>query len=252
MDLIQGSIPGVMYGRYEADWAGKPGRRPSDSLETVSDVYVTNSRLTDVFSVSGAFGKLIPALGCRARQNLTQEETAARTELPEELAEELEAAEPLVPAEISLFDFSGEGVQRWALVLTHDTLFRVQENVDLCIRLRTPDGESLAERFADPERFRWSYQVDGVFYPFSHVGAVDGALLLRRDVRPSGSSSGNREREVLYRHLCGSLQPITETITLGELSVPPAAGSRSRFDLRRQQRARRGRLSAVRRHGVPV
>lgn len=225
MDLIQGSIPGV-YVPAGTKLIGQENREDARQIlfETVSDVYVTNSRLTDVFSVSGAFGKLIPALGCRARQNLTQEETAARTELPEELAEELEAAEPLVPAEISLFDFSGEGVQRWALVLTHDTLFRVQENVDLCIRLRTPDGESLAERFADPERFRWSYQVDGVFYPFSHVGAADGALLLRRDVRPSGSSSGNREREVCTVICVEALQPITETITLGELSVSSSCG----------------------------
>ena len=214
MNLIAGTIPGVyvpsgtrLIGRNEEDGRQIP-------FETTSDVYVTSARLTDVFSASGSFGRLIPALGARKRRELPGE---AAAHAPEEGA----ASEPPVPEEIPLFDFSGGGVERWALVLTHDTIFRVQENAELCLRLRSPAGEDLSAVFADPERFSWSYLVGERFLPFSRAEAADGTLRLYRDAPDGQETLDAPDCTVICVE---ALSPVLENITLGELSVSSRCG----------------------------
>lgn len=208
MNLIAGTIPGVyvpsgtrLIGRNEEDGRQIP-------FETTSDVYVTNARLTDVFSASASFGKLIPALGARKRRMLPGEAA-------EPLAEE-DGAAPAAPEEIPLFDFSGDGVQRWALLLTHDTIFRVQENAELCLRLRGPAGEDLSALFADPERFVWSYLVGERFLPFSRAEAADGMLCLFREAPDEQEDRKEPDCTVICVE---ALSPVLENVTLDELSV---------------------------------
>lgn len=216
VELIAGSVPGV-YVPAGTRLIGQDSREDARQIlfETVSDVYVTNSRLTDVFSASGTFGRLIPALGCRPRQELIEEERESRSELEEFLGEEPDRS---VMQEIPLFDFSGEGVERWALLLTHDTLFRAQENVELCVRVNTPEGESLASFFADAERFRWTYQTGGVFYPFAGVEERDGVLVLRRGALPE-TAAAEGEPGACTVICVEALRPITEAVTVGELAL---------------------------------
>ena len=79
MNLIEGSVTGVqvpagtrLIGQEDTEDARQI------FFETVSDLYVTGAKLTDVFQASGTFGKLLPVRGCRPRQELPG--TAAREE----------------------------------------------------------------------------------------------------------------------------------------------------------------------------
>ena len=85
-----------------------------------------------MIAASGFFGKLIPYLGGRGRRFLPGEDAPREPEEP--------AAEPELPP-VPLFDFSGEGVQRWALLLSDDTMFRSLPGSELFVRLRGPQGE---------------------------------------------------------------------------------------------------------------
>ena len=136
MNLIEGSVTGVqvpagtrLIGQEDTEDARQI------FFETVSDLYVTGAKLTDVFQASGTFGKLLPVRGCRPRQELPG--TAAREEREAAAEESLETEQ--MP-EIPLFDFDAQGIQRWALVLTHDTLFRTRENIELRVAVRGPAG----------------------------------------------------------------------------------------------------------------
>ncbi|MDR3363779.1 MAG: hypothetical protein LBS91_02335 [Clostridiales Family XIII bacterium] len=123
-------------------------------FETQASLHVTNSMLRDILAVSGSFGKIIPY---------------ANDDAPE------------AAAEIPLFDFSGEGIEQNALMLYHENAFDVQPGTSILIQAMSPDGESLAERLADPGRFCFRYQGADGLAEFSQVWAQDGAVALRCD-----------------------------------------------------------------------
>ena len=143
LELLEGGVPGVYVpGGTRLIGQGNGEEDRQILFETTSDLYVTSSRLRDVIAASGFFGKLIPYLGGRGRRLLPGEDAPHEPEEP--------TAEPELPP-VPLFDFSREGVQRWVLILSDDTLFRSLPGSELFVRLRGPQGEDLA-RFSPIRR----------------------------------------------------------------------------------------------------
>lgn len=220
MNLIEGSVSGVQVPagtRLIGQDDGEDARQIF--FETASDLYVTGAKLTDVFQASGSFGKLLPVRGGRPRQELPG--TAAREE---RTAAEEEPLETERMPEIPLFDFNAQGVERWALVLTHDTLFRTRENIELRVAVRGPQGEDLSKQLADPLAFRWSYLENGAYVPFSRVEARDGAVSLWRTQAPAGTAENETAHECT--EICvEALRPITENLTMQSLTISSSRDS---------------------------
>ena len=208
LELLEGGVPGVYVpGGTRLIGQGNGEEDRQILFETTSDLYVTSSRLRDVIAASGFFGKLIPYLGGRGPRLLPGEDAPHEPEEP--------TAEPELPP-VPLFDFSREGVQRWALLLSDDTMFRSLPGSELFVRLRGPQGEDLAPFFADPARFSWRYRSEEGFLPFDSVSARDGSLVLVR-----GSHTAPQDCEEICVE---AVEPVTETVTLQELALSASCG----------------------------
>ena len=136
VELIRDTVPGIdlPHGTKLVAQGGGPDSEPI-IFETVSDVYITNARLTDILSISGTFGKIIPILGGSRRVELVPARSAPA---PQE-----EAPAPGAPP-VSLFDYSAPGVERNALLIYHKTVFRTPPGVQVAVRPVDAAGGSAA------------------------------------------------------------------------------------------------------------
>lgn len=201
LDLIQDTVPGIDVPAGTKLLAGA-GDGEDLIFETCEDVHITNSRLREVWAVSGTQGRILPFLG----------EPAAPEIYPGE-APETPAPEKLAP--FRLFDFHGEGSERNALMLYHRSAFDAAEGVELLMRLRF-QGEDLSPKLADPAAYRWSWYGRDGLVPFDRVESRDGNLILRR----SGESGRIRLEDGEYAMIClEALRPVTEPLLLDEIAV---------------------------------
>lgn len=212
VELIRDTVPGIDL-PHGTKLVGQTGGADSEPIifETVSDVYITNSRLTDILSISGTFGKIIPILGGPQRPELTPGRPAPA---PEEAA-----PGPEFPP-VSLFDYSAPGVERSALLIYHKSVFRTPAGVRVAVRPLGAPGE--AARLADPGRFRWSYYDGQDLVPFPAVSVEDGAVLLDRgegeqqDVELDGEP---------YGLICAeALGPVDRAVELTSLQLSSSCG----------------------------
>lgn len=143
-------------------------------FETVSDVYVTGSRIRDIVSISGSFGKVIPLMGGPQAVSVLEKKPVSDDE--EDFEQEYEQAIPPIP----LFDFSDEGIEQHALMLYHQNVFDAAPHAEILIRIDLKNGVS-PEIFTDPEQFEWSY-FDGEDLAFFKADMrSDGCICLTRN-----------------------------------------------------------------------
>lgn len=173
-------------------------------FETARELHVTGSRLCDVLMVSSAFGKIIPLYGGWRRAELIPAEEG------EEPAES--ALEPFIP-----FDYSGEGVERSAVLLYHKTVLDTAAGVRLAVYAEEKaTGRGLGGLLADPLRFRWSYYGGDGFVPFDEVEAEGGAVLLRKTGENGRLRLGGED----YALICAeALVPIENSIEVGRVEL---------------------------------
>ena len=213
IDLIRDTVPGIdlPHGTKLVGQTGGPDGEPV-IFETVSDVYITNSRLTDILSVSGTFGKIIPILGGPRQVELVPARPAP--------AGQEEPAPEFPP--VSLFDYSAPGVERSALLIYHKSVFRTPPGVRVAVRPVNAAGGSEAARLADPERCRWSYYDGETLVPFRSVRAEDGVLLLERGEEAQGELNLDGES---YGLICAeALGPVDRAVELSALQLASACG----------------------------
>lgn len=144
-------------------------------FETVSDVYVTGSRLTDIFTVSSSFGKIIPLL-----KGPEQVELIKRNIPEEETEYTVEAEEQAVFSPISLFDFSDDGIQQHAMLMYHHNVFDALPDSEIMVRLSTADPADI-ERFTDSDSFEWCYFDGSSLAPFKTELRSNGCISLTRE-----------------------------------------------------------------------
>lgn len=210
VELLRGTVPGVPLPRGTR-LMKDGGDGESILFETVGDVYITNSRITDILSLSGTKGRIHPLLGDLKPAQLAPEVSEAGEELLEPAGEE-EA--PRLGA-FALFDYEDAGIEKNALLLYHRTAFGA-ESVPLQISVHTADGESLARTLCDGARWRWSYYTDAGLCPVERVELLEDTVLLHRE----GVSAPLRVDGDEYHLIClESLLPIESSIIVGDVCV---------------------------------
>ncbi|MCL2633108.1 MAG: hypothetical protein FWD34_01190 [Oscillospiraceae bacterium] len=174
LELIRDTVSGV-HTAAGTKLLGSSEGGETTVFETLSDLYVTNSRLTDIFSVSQEFGKIIPILGNAKKVPLLPGLSEAE---PESIIEEHEFPR------FKLFDFSGEGIEQNALIMYHPSVFDTDEDIALSIRIEPATGENkeaLAEQLSDSESFRWSYYNGEKLTAFETVSHDNDVVILKRN-----------------------------------------------------------------------
>lgn len=210
-ELLRGTVPGVALPRGSRLMADGEDGTPI-LFETAGDVYLTNARITDVLSLSGARGRILPLLGGPKAVVLTPE--------PAEPAEEETAAylpegeEPQSPAPFALFDYEEPGIEKNALLLYHRSVFGAEAGTPVRISVTTPEGKPLASALADGESWRWSYYDGTGLHPFDSVQEQDGSVLLRRE----GGSAPLRLDGTDYHLIClEAVGSVSAAVTVGDI-----------------------------------
>lgn len=210
MELIVDTIPGIdvpkgtkLLGTAQSDDAEQI------IFETDSDVHITGSRLCDIISVSGHFGKIIPIKGGVTRRDFVPMQNQAQATIDDALNEEL--------SEILLFDYQRDGIEQHGLMLYHRSMFDTADNVDISVRMTEHEtGADLAERFSDTLRYRWSYYSGEGLKPFDSVKCNNGAVVLSKAGENKRVQLDGFEYSMIYLE---ALSPVLEAVTLSSLRL---------------------------------
>lgn len=169
--LLQETVPGVRLPHNTRLMADSEGGTPV-LFETTHDIYLTNARLTDILSISGALGRIIPLRG--ALQPVKTLEP-----VPEQDEQEMQQ-EPAWSG-VSLFDYDRPGVEHNALLLYHKSVFGGDRGQPLQIYLQTENAEQDAKEFCNSERWRWSYYNGSRLQAFASAKASKSVITLERE-----------------------------------------------------------------------
>ena len=160
LQLASDTIPGFML-RKGSKLLGGPEEDANLVFETAHNVYITESKISAAFMVSGKNGKVIPLVG----QFPPIEYVGSQG-----IAEELEGKE------FSLFDFSGEGYGKYGVLFYHKHLFDVEDN-DIMMAISSAPG--LVQDIAEG-RYRLSYYGEDGFEEVDAIKQVDERRLVFR------------------------------------------------------------------------
>jgi hypothetical protein len=168
MDLTRDTVPGTELPMGTKFLGGGEGDLYSLVFESMSDVYITNSRLRDVIAVSPSKGKIIPIMGSVRRPALF----GGEQEMPEETEQDF------IP--FTLFDYEDDSVGRDAVILYHKTIFDADGGAGITIRVTDHNGADLSGALADDKKYKWSFLSPDGLKPFDSVISQGGSLVLRR------------------------------------------------------------------------
>ncbi|MDR2771271.1 MAG: hypothetical protein LBB57_04475, partial [Clostridiales Family XIII bacterium] len=173
-------------------------------FETDSDLHVTDARLRDILSVSPATGKILSIMGAARRVPIFDEADAGEAGAPSE-----DAVPPF-----RLFDTSGPGIGRNALVFYHRNLFDLPAGgtIAACVK-GVADGEET--QFHDAARYRWSYMSSNGPHPFERVTAEDGAILLTAGADSAKVSRNGEQFSVILLEALGPIRKKTDFESVG-------------------------------------
>ncbi|MCL1822992.1 MAG: hypothetical protein FWG44_02195 [Oscillospiraceae bacterium] len=150
-------------------------------FETLSDIHVTNSRLTEMMAIFPKLGKIIPLFNSVEKTDLIENKNSEEEEQNDASGNAGGGNfEDKTHPPFRLFDFSAEGVQQNALLMYHQSVFDTDDNVALSVRVFAPDGADLSAKLADGNCYKWSYYDGSELVPFSSVSAENGAVVLKR------------------------------------------------------------------------
>ncbi|MCI8478897.1 MAG: hypothetical protein HFE97_11310 [Oscillospiraceae bacterium] len=202
LSLIPDTVAGLPLPKGTKLLGEQAGEEPI-VFETLGDVYLTNTRLTDILSISSYFGKIIPLLGGPRQVQILPGPAPEQQENP-------------IAGTISLFDFTRPGVARSAAVFYHQTVFDTGPGVHIQLSLTGTADQAPVECLADPDRFRWSYRTAEGLTPFDRVALQEGILTLDK----AGESEPLSLDGVPYDLICvESLEPVSEPLSLAKIGL---------------------------------
>ncbi|MDR1246494.1 MAG: hypothetical protein LBK57_05635 [Clostridiales Family XIII bacterium] len=192
-------------------------------FETVSDMYVTNAKLTDLISVSPSAGKIISVMGSARRVHIFDEEDADG-ETPQA---------DKIPA-FRLFDVSGADIGRNALVFYHRNLFDMAGGGTISVLIKNAEiGDE--QSFCDPSKYRWSYLSEEGPRPFDEVSESNGIIRLTPDADTAKFSKRGEMFSVVLLETQTSVRVKTDVEFIGFSSscadVPPEFVTHNTSDL---------------------
>lgn len=126
-------------------------------FETVSDIYVTDSKLSAMFMTSARTGKLLPLLG-------SYEVPSYLTGVNEEVYSS-ESEDSYNEFPFGLFEFKRRGIEKNGLVICHSHLFDVEDSP---IYIRMAGGETLVDGIKQGD-YELSYLTEKGFEPFDRI-----------------------------------------------------------------------------------
>ena len=215
VELMRGTVPGVALPRGTRLTADGTDGAPI-LFETMGDVYLTNARITDVMSLSGTRGHIVPILGGPKPADLVPQPSEPVEPIGssvDEGAEPSPEGERSVPS-FALFDYEEAGIEKNALLLYHRSLFGGDGSVPIQIALTSPEGKPLAAGLCDPATWRWSYYTAEGLRPFEHVSEQEGTVLLCRE----NSSEPLWLDGADYHLIClEALGPVNEAVIVGDI-----------------------------------
>lgn len=174
MELVENSIPGIPVKKGTKLLAAREGEEENQIVfETIQEVYITHSKLQDIFTVSGESGKIIPILG-----NFKKLPLIEGMEIEEETQIEQAGGEGgnVFPA-FSLFDDTAEGIDQNAIVIYHERLFDVEmENIFLRF---AGNGELL--RKVEEGKFILSYYCENGVVPVEKWWVEGNTLRIQKE-----------------------------------------------------------------------
>ncbi|MDR2088437.1 MAG: hypothetical protein LBP73_03670, partial [Clostridiales Family XIII bacterium] len=180
-------------------------------FETDSDLHVTNARLRDILFVSPAAGKILSIMGAARRVPIFDEDG---------FAAETPALDGIPP--FRLFDASGAGIGRDALVFYHRHLFDMAAGGTVEVRVRAVrDGDEA--QFHDPARYRWSYVAEDGPRPFERVAWRDGSIWLTPDAGTASVSRRGERFSAILLEAAGPVRKKTDMQSIGFSSSCEAA-----------------------------
>lgn len=156
LGLIQDIIPGIYVPKGTKLLSIKD--EESIVFETAYPVYVTNSRLQNLYMVSANSGKIVPILGSIDVPELFQESHGEDTNIEEE-------QNTFSP--FGLYRFKEKGIQKNAIIFSHRTIFDIEdENIYMMVQ-----GAGANEFFEGVLKgeFTCVYNTDEGCVPVEHV-----------------------------------------------------------------------------------
>lgn len=212
-ELASDTIPGVSLS-HGTKLLGQAQDGNPVVFETVSDVFVTSAKLTDIVAISPRRGKIIPLMNGPAPAVLFSSQ--------QDIEISAEAVEPeITPAPFSLFDFENDGIEKNVLILYHKSVFDVEEGMSIYIKPYALDGSSLAKEISNPSRYRFSrYSSEGLI-PMDSVTVCGDAIVLTQTKK---SSSVRIDGNDFFAICLESLQPVTEDLILSDLRISAVCG----------------------------
>ena len=195
MELSPNTIPGLKLKKGVKLMGGTEDQEQL-IFETAHSVYVTESRLRQIFMVSGKNGKVIPLLGSfppveyvdRTTQNTALEDVTEEVETGEDfsLSEEISQAKTYP---FRLFDFEKEGYGKYGLLFYHSYLFDVQDSQ---IIMRISGAPELVREIARGQ-YTISYYGASGFEPVQDVRILENEYVSFRKQGECGKITENGE-----------------------------------------------------------
>lgn len=145
-----------------------PGEERDIVFETVSDCYVTDSRLTHCYQAEGGSGVVTPIFGTFTRQDYFERDIPSGEET-------FDSQE--------LFSFPEKGIEKNALILTHDQIFDPENDK---IYLKLIGRKNMAKKIIDRE-YRILYQAEEGMLEAEEVELLSDTLVIGRKY-PTGTA----------------------------------------------------------------
>ena len=221
-DPVEDSVPGTFVRkgtRLISDETSAEG--DPIMFETDRDIYVTGSRLTDIFMTDREDGTIAPILGTFKpaeiieRSSMDEEETPGEPQT--EAEEDTEEASPLTRRQklkpFTLFGGMGN-IARTVLVLYHETIFDI-ENEPILIRIS--GNRKIFDDIVEG-RLKFKYYTEKGFQEFDDVKALENTdtFVLMKSMVSKKVRSGDREVSVV---ILESDAPFCEDQDLEEIKL---------------------------------
>lgn len=216
MELIEDTISGVEVPKG-TKLLGNADDEKQIVFETLSDVYITNSKISDIIAISRTFGKIIPIKG-----QIRPAELFPNANAIEESSNTVEQLSVNDIPVFSLFDYSQNGIEKNGLALYHKSVFDTSENVSISILMTEVNTNTpLGDMLTNSSCYRWSYYGDEGLMPFDKVTSKDGTIVLEKTQKSKKINFADEEYDVIY---VGAAGAVTESVEVDKILVSSECG----------------------------
>lgn len=198
MNLVSPAVSGTYVPRTTKLLGGDS--ESSVVFETDHPLYVTNSELKNIFMTGESAGKIIPVLNGPFKKPL----------LPGSDEESDTAEEDNQLRPFTLFDFSGEGVERNVLLLYCESCIDI-ENESIFVKLTGAD--EFVSRIAAGD-FTVKYLTDSGFVPVDSLVCRGNELIITKSAQCKKAGPGERYSVISIE----SLLPVKNEISINDIS----------------------------------